>query len=89
MKTANSKETAQHFLQWIEKFGKPVAVQTDNGPKFNGEYETVLYNHNILKRKEVFARPEHQDIVERLNREFRQHTDLFLQARTLPESCWE
>lgn len=40
--TANSKETAQHLLQWIERFGKPFAVQTDNGPEFDGSFEEVV-----------------------------------------------
>lgn len=87
--TANSQETAQHILQWIEQHGNPCTVQTDNGPEFDSNYQSALFSNNILQRKGVVARPEHQGIVERLNREFRQHVDLFLQSRELPDTCWE
>lgn len=87
--TANSQETAQHLLQWISIHGSPFAIQTDNGSEFDSHYQQVLYTHNILERKGAVARPEHQGQVERLNREIRQHVDIFIQTKSLTDECWE
>lgn len=89
MQTASAEDSLQAFLVWQHKYGTPFSVQTDNGTEFDGVYHEHMMKHGVYMRNGIVARPQQQGLVERLNRELKQHTSLHLRCLNLPETCWE
>jgi len=57
----------------IEKYGKPIAIRTDNGPEFTSRYfQNWLFGNQIQWSQIEKGKPSQNGIIERFNRTYRE-----------------
>ncbi len=66
----HSEETCQILLDhWVEPYGAPLAIQSDNGPQFASELTTERMKHlDILQIHSSPYHPQTNGLLERQNR---------------------
>ena len=50
MRELTAAATTQHLQEWINRYGRPLNILTDNGSQFSGIFAEVLKNIGIEKK---------------------------------------
>jgi putative transposase len=92
----NARIITRLLDQWIEKYGKPARIRTDNGPEFiSHHFKKWLKHHHIEWEQIRPGQPQENAIVERFNGTYRREildTNLFFsidQARAITQAWME
>lgn len=77
----------------IDKYGKPTAIRTDNGPEFTSKvFQKWLHEQNIRWSPIEKGKPQQNGIIERFNRTVREavlDASLFLTLQQVQKECDE
>ena len=78
MKELTAEATTQHLKSWMNRYGRPLNILTDNASQFKAVFEATLNNVGIENQKIHPYSHQENSIVERANREILRHLRNFM-----------